>query len=96
VDLPVLMTVDHKPTDACVRTNGEDFDFEIHSHRRKPFSCCENSVLFEFDPATPGKPKQWRVGEGKDQRIWDQVTLTVSSDRAAFLHRAIIEAVKSP
>jgi len=33
-----------------------------------------NSVPFEFVPAAAGKPKAWRVGVGKDQRVWEQVT----------------------
>ena len=32
---------------------------------------------FEFLPAAAGKPKAWRVGEGKDQRVWELVTLSL-------------------
>jgi hypothetical protein len=33
---------------------------------------------FEFIPASTGQSKQWRAGEGKDQRLWDEVTLQLS------------------
>jgi CubicO group peptidase (beta-lactamase class C family) len=52
---------------------GEGFDLELTPTAANRFLLF-NSVPFEFVPAAAGKPKEWRVGVGKDQRVWEQVT----------------------
>jgi hypothetical protein len=72
VDFPVLMTVDHGQM--MLRSYyGEDVDFEITPISSNRF-LLGNSILFQFIPATPGAPKGWHVGEGKDAREWQFVT----------------------
>ena len=72
VDFPVLMSVDHGRL--MLRSYyGDDFDFEITPVSANRF-LLRNSILFEFIPATPGRPKGWHVGEGKDAREWQLVT----------------------
>jgi CubicO group peptidase (beta-lactamase class C family) len=72
VDLPVLMSVDHGRL--MLRSYyGDDFDFELMPVGVNRF-LLRNSILFEFIPATPGRPKGWHVGEGKDARDWQLVT----------------------
>jgi hypothetical protein len=72
VDYPVRMSVDHGRL--LLRSYyGDDFDFELTPVGVNRF-LFRNSVLFEFVPATPGRPKGWHVGEGKDARDWQLVT----------------------
>jgi len=66
------MTVDHGSL--MLRSYyGDDFDFEIMPVSANRF-LFRNTIPFEFIPAAPGRPKGWRVGEGKDQRMWELVT----------------------
>jgi CubicO group peptidase (beta-lactamase class C family) len=72
VDYPVRMSVDHGRL--LLRSYyGDDFDFELTPVGVNRF-LLRNSILFEFIPATPGRPKGWHVGEGKDARDWQLVT----------------------
>jgi CubicO group peptidase (beta-lactamase class C family) len=76
VDFPARMKVDHGVL--MVRSYyGEDFDFAIEPLSAHQF-LFQNRIPFAFTPATAGRPKQWLVGEGKDQRVWEEVTLALS------------------
>src|SRR5580765_3494423 len=55
---------------------GEGFDIELMPTAPNRFLLF-NSVPFEFVPAAAGKPQAWRVGEGKNQRLWELVTLAL-------------------
>jgi CubicO group peptidase (beta-lactamase class C family) len=72
VDLPVLVTVDHG-TVMARSYYGDDFDFELMPVSANRF-LLRNTIPFEFVPAAADRPKEWRVGEGKDQRVWVLVT----------------------
>jgi CubicO group peptidase (beta-lactamase class C family) len=76
VDFPVQMTVKNG---VLVGRSlfGDEFDLELAPKSANRF-LLYNSVPFEFVSAGAGKTKQWRVGEGKDQRIWELVTLALS------------------
>ena len=72
VDQPALMTVGHGTL--MVRAYyRDDFDFELTPIGANRFLLFQ-STPFEFIPAAPGRPKEWRVGEGKDARVWQFVT----------------------
>jgi hypothetical protein len=75
VDYPVLMSVDHG-TLMLRSYYGDDFDFALTSLAANQF-LLRNTVPFDFVPAAPGRAKEWHVGEGKEQRIWQSVTLTL-------------------
>jgi CubicO group peptidase (beta-lactamase class C family) len=76
-DLPVLFTVNHGRL--LVRSYyQDDSDFEIVPVGTNRF-IFQNRVPFEFIPGTPGRPKEWHAGEGKDQGIFQPVTLTRSA-----------------
>jgi CubicO group peptidase (beta-lactamase class C family) len=73
VNLPVRMTVKHGAL--MLRSYyGDGFDLELVPVSDKRF-VLRGTIPFEFIPASAGQSKQWRVGEGKDQRLWDEVTL---------------------
>jgi CubicO group peptidase (beta-lactamase class C family) len=55
---------------------GEGFDIELTPTAANRFLLF-NSIPFEFVPAAAGKPQAWRVGEGKNQRLWELVTLAL-------------------
>jgi hypothetical protein len=75
VDYPVLMSVDHGRL--MLRSYyGDDFDFELTPVGVNRF-LLRGSLLFEFIPATSGRPKGWHVGEGKDARDWQLVTFAL-------------------
>jgi hypothetical protein len=75
VDYPALMSVDHGRL--MLRSYyGDDFDFELTPVGINRF-LLRNSILFEFIPATSGRPKGWHVGEGKDARDWQLVTFAL-------------------
>lgn len=73
VDLPVLMSVDHGRLMARAYY-GDDFELTPVGVNR---FLLRNSILFEFIPATQGRPKGWHVGEGKDARDWQLVTFAL-------------------
>jgi CubicO group peptidase (beta-lactamase class C family) len=75
VDLPILVAVDHG-TVMARSYYGDDFDFELTPVSANRF-LLRNTIPFEFVPAAPDHPKEWRAGEGKDQRIWEQVTFAL-------------------
>jgi hypothetical protein len=76
VNYPVRMTVKHGAL--MLRSYyGDGFDLELVPISDKGF-VLRGTVPFEFIPANAGRSKQWRVGEGKDQRLWDEVTLQLS------------------
>jgi len=76
VDYPVRMAVKHG-TLTLRSYYGEGFDLELAPVGENTF-LFQNRIPFEFILAGTGRAKQWRVGEGKDQRIWDQITLALS------------------
>jgi len=77
VDQPALVTVDHGTL--MVRAYyRDDFDLELAPVGANRF-LLRNSVLLEFIPATPGQPKGWRIGEGNNARVWQQVTFAPSA-----------------
>ena len=72
VDQPALLTVDHGTL--MVRDYYRD-DFDIELTPIGPNRLLlRNSVPMVFTSATPNQPKEWRVGEGKDARVWQLVT----------------------
>jgi hypothetical protein len=73
-EFPALLTVDHGTL--MVRSYyGDDVDFEITAVGTNSFVFPNRNIPFEFIPATPGQPKEWHVGVGKDARVWQPVTL---------------------
>jgi hypothetical protein len=72
VDYPVLMTV-NQGTLMLRSYYGDDFDLQLMPTGPNRF-LFRDSLLFEFVPATPERPKEWHVGEGKDERVWQLVT----------------------
>jgi CubicO group peptidase (beta-lactamase class C family) len=72
VDFPVRMTVAHGVLMGR-SLFGDEFDLELAPKSANQF-LLYNSVPFEFVPAAAGKARAWRVGVGKDQRIWELVT----------------------
>lgn len=76
VDYPVRMTAKHGTLN--LRSYyGEDFDLALAPVGENTF-VLQNRIPFEFIPAGSGRVKEWRVGEGNDQRIWDEITLALS------------------
>jgi CubicO group peptidase (beta-lactamase class C family) len=77
VDFPVLVHVIHG---ALMGRSyyGDDFDFEITPTAPNRFRFF-NGIPFEFVPTSAGKPKEWHVGEGKEQRVWTLVTFAPSA-----------------
>jgi CubicO group peptidase (beta-lactamase class C family) len=74
-EYPALLSIDHETL--MVRSYyGDDFDFELTPAGENRFML-RFSVPFEFIPAGPGRPKSWRVGEGKDERVWQSVDYPV-------------------
>jgi len=53
----------------------DDFDLEITPVGGNRFELVVQRVPFEFIPATKG----WRVGEGKDARVWELITWAPSA-----------------
>jgi CubicO group peptidase (beta-lactamase class C family) len=75
VDFPIQASVDHGAL--MVRSYyGDDFDFELMPVAANRF-LLRNSIPFEFVPATPERPKEWHAGNGKDMRVWQQVTFSL-------------------
>jgi CubicO group peptidase (beta-lactamase class C family) len=76
VDQPALISIDHGRL--MVRAYYRDgFDIELTPISANHF-LLRNTVPLEFIPASPGRPKQWQVGEGKDERVWQLVTFAPS------------------
>ena len=51
----------------------DDTDFEVTPVGANRF-LFQGRVPLEFVPATTGRPKEWHVGAGKDQGLWQPVT----------------------
>jgi CubicO group peptidase (beta-lactamase class C family) len=76
-DLPVLMTVNHGGL--LLRSYyQDDSDFEVTPIGANRFMF-QNSVPFQFIPARAGRPKEWHVGDGTNQRVLQLITLTPSA-----------------
>jgi hypothetical protein len=76
-DLPVLITL--RQGTLMLRSYYQDeYDFEVTPVGANQF-LFQGRVPLEFVPATAGRPKEWHVGEGKDQRLWQLVTFAPSA-----------------
>ncbi|HWW82673.1 MAG TPA: serine hydrolase domain-containing protein [Vicinamibacterales bacterium] len=73
---PLLFTV-HDGTLMVRSYSGDDVDLELTPLGANRFMLLER-VPFEFMPAAAGRPKQWLVGQGKQQNVFQPIMLALS------------------